>query len=593
MKFQGDITSIPITDVAQNLSSNRKAGTLTIRHGGQIRHIAFQDGKIASYADNLGFSIPRWFSAKGLVDPQVLEKAVLKARKSRKKHLGALLEEASLLPPGVYAEHLRGILEESLYETFTLRDGTFEFLENEFPQEALDPEVTGAGLELAVGPILLESARRFDDWEALRKSLPPDGDYWRVPPAEKERRLQELKEDPLARVAVDLLDGSRPIGDVIARIPACRFDASKTVADLIGRKCARPLEASEILQHLVLRSGKDKEKALAQLRAAQEREPGNRDLLRKIADLSQEMGRKDECATSLKLLAHALQEDGDRQGAEEALHRSLRLNPSDLGSWQKLYDLTAAKGDPRSLYAFGIGMARHLRKLGLEEMARDHLARMAGTFPDRPELLLEHAASLFALGERAKAMEELLDLARELLKKDKTGEAEHVLAKALEFDHEHPRARELLAKIRSGQLVRRKAQRKRLLRSSIACLAVACLGLFFGYDLYARREFVLATRQVFAEGLIERGEYGTAADRLDGVRRGHAISLLRFIEGREILQALRAAQERKAAAAAAAPGAPQSPSAGPLSPRAPDAKAPKDPEPEPPPDPDTLRKRGK
>ena len=89
MKFQGDISSIPVTDVAQNLASNRKQGTLLIRSDDELRTIAFREGKIVSYTDNLGFSFPRWLAEKGLVETGVLKKAVKKARSTRRKSLAA------------------------------------------------------------------------------------------------------------------------------------------------------------------------------------------------------------------------------------------------------------------------------------------------------------------------------------------------------------------------------------------------------------------------------------------------------------------------------------------------------------------------
>src|SRR5262245_55019821 len=108
MKFQGDIASIPITDVAQNLSSNRKAGMLTIHRGGDTRHIAFQDGKIVSYTDSLGFSVPKWLEEKGVVPPEQLRKIVQKCRKSKSRDLGQMLQRAGLLPEEEYRHHLKG-----------------------------------------------------------------------------------------------------------------------------------------------------------------------------------------------------------------------------------------------------------------------------------------------------------------------------------------------------------------------------------------------------------------------------------------------------------------------------------------------------
>ncbi len=551
MKFQGDIASIPITDVAQNLASNRKAGTLSIRRGEDRRRIAFRDGKVVSYSDDRGFSVPRWLEEKGLVDPAVLKRAVAKARRSRRKDLGEHLQAARAMKAEEYRGLLKSLVLDMLYETFTFREGTFEFAENEFVPRDMDPEVTGAGLELPVGPILIEAARRLDDWEAIRRWVPSEDDIYRVAPAEREVILAELGDDETARDTVEILDGVRTIREVIAALPVSRFQAYRAIAGLVTRKFARPIDGAEVLAHFAtLKSPREKGKAFAQLKAALDREPGNRVLLKKVADLSRDLGKTEESAILHKLLAPALFEDGDAEGAERALRESLKLNSRDIGAWQKLYDLLARNGNEEALLSFGALMARHLRKMGVEELARDHLQRMVERFPSQVDLHLELAGARFALGEKQAAVEGLLELVRDLLKKGLLDPAERALARVIEYDRGHKRAKEIYEKIRSGKLARQRARRRTVVHGCLAAVLLAGLGTYLGYDLFARREFALTTREVFAEGLLEKGEYRKAVRRLEDVRRKHPFSLLRFLEGKEVLEALKEAERKKEAAAA-------------------------------------------
>ena len=82
MKFQGDITAIPITEVAQNLRANRKDRILVANVADQERQIAFHDGKIISSKDNPGFSLTRWLEEK--LTPESLEKTVRRERPRQK-----------------------------------------------------------------------------------------------------------------------------------------------------------------------------------------------------------------------------------------------------------------------------------------------------------------------------------------------------------------------------------------------------------------------------------------------------------------------------------------------------------------------------
>src|SRR5262245_20978414 len=129
MKFQGDLHALPIVDVAQNLAANRKSGVLTIRRGQEVRRILFRDGKILSYADNSGFSIPRWIEEKGIVDSKVLQKALVRYKRTRRKTLGEILDDAEAIKKEEYLEYIHDLVKEMIYETLTFRDGTFEFSE--------------------------------------------------------------------------------------------------------------------------------------------------------------------------------------------------------------------------------------------------------------------------------------------------------------------------------------------------------------------------------------------------------------------------------------------------------------------------------
>ena len=107
------------------------------------------------------------------------------------------------------------------------------------------------------------------------------------------------------------------------------------------------------------------------------------------------------------------------------------------------------------------------------------------------------------------------------------------------------RAKEIYEKLRTGKLERQRTRRRLLIRASSAALILALIGFFIGYDLFARRQFAITTRQVLAEGLIERGEYDKALLRLEAVLDRHPISLLKFVEAHEIIEALKKAAEQK------------------------------------------------
>jgi tetratricopeptide (TPR) repeat protein len=546
MKFQGDIAAIPVTDVAQNLGTNRKFGILVIQFLDQERQIAFSDGKIVSYKDNLGFSVVRWIEEKQILEPAEFKKVLKRYRKARKKSLGAILEEADGLSLDDYTRLVARLSKDALCESFTLREGKFTFYEDLNNPDAFNKELIDAGIAIPVDVVLMEAARRMDDWEAIRNSLPSENDIYRIFTTDKHAIFKDLEKDDVAEAVVRLLDGTRSIREVMAKIPAGRFETSRIIAHLVSRKLARPVDGTELVAQVGEQSSPEtRERDLVRLKAALDREPANRLLLEKVSEICLQLERHDDAAVYQKLLAQQLMREGDRIGAEEELRRSLELNPRDISTWQKLYDLLDADADDKSVLVFGQEMAMELRGLGLNELARDQLLRMMMRFPDNLVIRLEHADTLYALGDRASAIEQLLDVSNGLLKQGKNDEAETILAKVIEYDHHHKRANEIFEKIRNGKLEQQRIRRRTLFRASIATAILILIGVFVGHDLFARHQFIIATREVLAEGLIEQGKYEEASRKLEEVRDRHPVSLLRFFEARELLEFLDQAARRK------------------------------------------------
>ena len=72
------------------------------------------------------------------------------------------------------------IAKDAICESFSLREGKFTFYENLNNPEAFNKEIVDCDIEIAVDTVLMEAARRMDDWEAIRNSLPSENDIYRI-----------------------------------------------------------------------------------------------------------------------------------------------------------------------------------------------------------------------------------------------------------------------------------------------------------------------------------------------------------------------------------------------------------------------------
>src|SRR5688572_32697838 len=120
MSFQGDISSIALSDVLQNLAANQKTGTLTMEGRQGVRRIQFRDGKIISYADDQGFSIADWLADKEIVPAEKMEEALRRYKKTKRKSLGEILADLGVLSLEDYRSYLVDLVKETLYEVLSL-----------------------------------------------------------------------------------------------------------------------------------------------------------------------------------------------------------------------------------------------------------------------------------------------------------------------------------------------------------------------------------------------------------------------------------------------------------------------------------------
>ena len=515
MSFQGDISSIALGDLFQNLAANQKTGTLTIQREAVERYIQFLEGKIISYTDNQGFSIAGWLAEKEILTRDQLEEVLKRYRKTKKKSLGEILRDLGILKLEEYQSYFLELVKQTLYEVLSFREGTFEFLEGNLDEKFSDREARCLRLRFASATILMEAARRTDDWLRIRLHMPTENEIYFVQTADRERLLNEAQDD-LTREAIQLLDGTRTLRQVIGKLPYSRFNACGVLAKLIVEKKIRPLDGSLAIQRS--KEDEDPKQAIPCLKTILEREPNNRQILQRLAQLLEQAGERDESATYNKVLAISLLDEGDLNSAEASLRKSLELNSKDIVAWQKLWDVIRRQGDRGKMAQFGDQFAEHFKSLGLMEIARDHLAEMAKLFPEDMKYRVELADARFALGEHKASVQDLFDIAREHLKKRQFDNAEKVFARILKYDHSNQKAKELYNKIRSGKFARRRAFRRRILRTAAICLLIAAASALVGYDYHVRGELFRVTRTVFADSLLENRKYDEAIARIKAIQ---------------------------------------------------------------------------
>ena len=547
--FQGDIASLALADVVQNLATNKKSGTLVVRHGpDDVRHILFSEGIVVGYGDQSDFSLARWLTDKEILTPEELQGAAKRYRRAKRKTLSSILADLGLLGAEESVAYLKDIVTDAIYEVLSFEEGAFEFVEGQLLDDLIDRDVKAIGLRLSPSNLIMEAARRMDDWQNVRRCIPSENEIYHVASSTR-ARMAESEVDDITRETADLLDGTRTVRQVIAKLPYSRFDACRAIALLVSEKKARPLDGNRAMaQRGNSASPKDE---IACLKAILEREPGNREILGRLASLEEEAGDPKQSCTYYKLLAMAHAEDGDQLQAEEFLRRALQHNRRDLATWNRLWEIVCKQGDAERILASGREAVAHFRKIGLTEIARDRLAELTRMFPAAVDLKLELADARFALGDKEGCLQDLFEIAREHLRTKRLDEAANVFDVILKYDQKNRKARENLQKIRSGQLARRRLARKRVTRAVLSSLLLGALVAYFAYDVVVRVQLAEALRVMVHESVLAERRYDDALLRLRKLQDRHPYSLTTYLETDRIFEALRDEKARAERAAGA------------------------------------------
>ena len=235
-----DIVGIPT--LFQSISDERKQGNLKIQSSHGEKYIYFSKGKILQVSSPQNPSI----LAEGLRRHPDLDEESYQVLCEQQKRTGQSL--ASLLladeedgPALVTAICQFQILEE-ICELFTWQDCHSEFFEGDpdpmlFDLEILDIE------PMDIGVVLLEAARRSDEWKMILDKLPSKKD---VPYQVKQLPTDANTEQQQVFAAVD---GFRNIEDLLTVVRLSPFGAMSAMSELSDQENIA-LKNSQELLHL-------------------------------------------------------------------------------------------------------------------------------------------------------------------------------------------------------------------------------------------------------------------------------------------------------------------------------------------------------
>jgi tetratricopeptide (TPR) repeat protein len=224
--IKGSLKEASLADVCQLLALGQKTGCLSVTDRSKFGQIFFERGRIThativNRRDRLGDLLVR----DGVLDHARLREVVDQQTREPDRRLGEILVERGWLTREQLENYIRVQVEEAVYSLFTWSRGSFFF--------EVDQRPPANEVQLSLNPesLLLEGARRVDEWSLIEKKIPTLDLLFEV---ERERlRAAEVELTEEQEQIIPLLDGTRTVHDIIDQTGLGEFDVGKALYGLI------------------------------------------------------------------------------------------------------------------------------------------------------------------------------------------------------------------------------------------------------------------------------------------------------------------------------------------------------------------------
>jgi tetratricopeptide (TPR) repeat protein len=238
MAIKGSLKEASLADVCQLLALGLKTGCLSITDRSRFGQIFFDRGRITfsrivNRRDRLGDLLVR----EGVITQDQLNTAVAQQSANSEKKLGEVLVDQRLISKDDLTRFVKLQIEEAIYHLFTWTRGSFFFEADQAP----DADIT-----VSINPdsLLLEAARRVDEWSLIEKKIPSLDLIFEVDRERVKEAFSELT--PEQQRILTLLDGAHTVTDVAEETGMTEFDVGKALFGLIQANFAHRVGKREV-----------------------------------------------------------------------------------------------------------------------------------------------------------------------------------------------------------------------------------------------------------------------------------------------------------------------------------------------------------
>ncbi len=236
MALEGSLKDFGLADILQLIFFQRKTGVLYLEGKLDKVKLLFIDGNISGAeskrrieANRLGKVLVK----KGLMREEDLQPILEEQRKSNMK-LGNILVRRGIVQKEIVEEILVGQIKETVIQTFSWKEGTYEFTPQAVPADRDIP------LSIDTQHLLMEGLRIVDEWSVIEGKITIDTIFTRK--TEDTTDFSEEEKDIFF-----LIDGENDVSTIIDISGQDDFYVSKALVSLLEKGAIEPKEAVPVI----------------------------------------------------------------------------------------------------------------------------------------------------------------------------------------------------------------------------------------------------------------------------------------------------------------------------------------------------------
>jgi hypothetical protein len=229
MALRGNLTDFTLPDVFQLIALSKKTGVLRMRRAdGSEGNVWFRNGEVFFAESNwhrerLG---ERLVTAQKIT-PSALARALQlrAAEPSNGRRLGRILVDEGYITDAVLEAFVRDQVLEPIFDLMRWEEGDFDF------ETAAETPEEDIGLAVSIENIVMEGARRLEEWERIKKKIPSMDLVFKMATAPGEGSF-EISLKPVEWNLLLLVDGTRSVAELARAAHWTEFDAARVVYGL-------------------------------------------------------------------------------------------------------------------------------------------------------------------------------------------------------------------------------------------------------------------------------------------------------------------------------------------------------------------------